>query len=237
MTNNSTKGLLISFDGIDSSGKETQARLFAEKIEKQGYLVKCFATPDYTTKTGQRLKALFQGTDRSWDDLSWREQMALLAANRAEHKQEVITTLNQKGIVIYDRYVPSSLAHMAVSALTPSEIASKRAQVIEEVSEYEYIKNGMPRENLSIFLDIPPKLAFRLLENRKNILSEKDEATDHIDLQERIYNEYQGMTSTQPDHFTRVECVRDGQLLSIDLINELVWEKATARLPQLAKTP
>jgi thymidylate kinase len=126
---------------------------------------------------------------------------------------------------------------MAVDALSPEEIDQQREQIIATVSQLEYVTNDMPREDLSIFLDINPRLAYKLLEKRKSTPSEKDEATDHIDLQERIYNEYQWMTTNQPDHYIKVECTKDNNLLPIETISQLVWEKVTTQLPQLSKTP
>lgn len=226
-------GLLISFDGIDSSGKATQAKDLSSRLASRGFTVKQLATPDYTTATGKKLKAYFQGTAGTWDDLSWQEQMTLLAANRAEHRQEVIETLSKGGIIVYDRYVPSSLAHMAVDALSADDIASQREVIMEKVKQHEYKTNRMPKEDASIFLDVPPAVAARLLTSRQSTLEEKAEATDCLDLQQRIYQEYQYLISTDPNHYIKIDCVHKDQLLPIQTISDKVWQEVTSRFPQL----
>lgn len=234
LENNNKKGLLISFDGTDSSGKETQAKNIEQKLISLGYKVGRFQTPDYTIPSGKKLKALFQGVDGSWNDLSWQEKMELLAVNRMAHKEEVLDILKQGGIVIYDRYVPSSIAHMTADALKESE-GSNRDQVSKITREHEYITNGMPKENLSIFLDVPPSIAHYLLEDRKAKQEEPDEATDQLELQERIYKEYQKLTSSDAEHFITIDCCDKEQLLPIEEIAQLVWDNVIAKLPQLGQ--
>jgi len=230
-------GLLISFDGIDSSGKETQAKTLAQKLSSLGHQVGCFATPDYTTPTGQKLKTLFQGINGSWDDLSWQEQMELIATNRAEHKKEVIDILTNKGIVIYDRYVPSSMAHITVDALKDNEMESKREEIMLQVQQHEYEHNQMPKEGLSLFLDMPPQVASNLLNSRKEELAEEDETTDEVVLQKRIYQQYQWLTTTYPDHYQTIPCLHQNQLKKPDEIAEQIWQTVTAKFPQLKQQP
>ena len=231
--NKNTKGLLISFDGTDSSGKETQAKRITQKLQSLGYNTGRFATPDYTTPSGRKLKALFQGVNGSWDDLIWQEKMKLLASNRMEHKEEVLDILKHGGIVIYDRYVPSSIAHMTADALEENNQSNMRDKVNQITYQHEYQTNGMPKENLSIFLDVPPNIACRLLEDRKAKQDEPDEATDKLELQERIYNEYQTLTASNSKHFIKIDCCVDGKLLPIETIALAVWDSVITKLPKL----
>lgn len=226
-----SKGTLISFDGIDSSGKETQAKKLENRFLSLGYRVGRFETPDYTTDSGRRLKELFQGVRGSWDDLSWHDKMKLIASNRMEHREEAIDILKNEGVVIYDRYVPSSIAHMVVDARVERGGEVSRETAAEEVRRLEYVYNGMPREDLSIFLDVPPVDACQLLEVRKKQYQDPDEATDELDLQEQIYKEYKLMTQEEPAHFARVGCCEEGSLSGPDEIGEKVWKAVADRFP------
>ena len=229
-----SQGSLISFDGTDSSGKATQASALTERLRALGHQAGKFMTPDYETDIGKRLKQLFQGTAGSWDDLTWQEQMKLLADNRAQHRQEVLDILEAGGIVVYDRYVPSSIAHMAVDALSPEEIDEGREEIARRVEEYEYKNNGMPHGSLSVFLDVPPHVSNKLLETRKREQNESAEATDDVALQTRIYNEYLWLTSRDPAHYVRIKCLENGRLFKPEVISGLVWEAVTARIPRLS---
>ena len=228
-------GTLISFDGIDSSGKETQAKLLLNKIKAAGHLVGFFQTPDYQTASGMKLKRLFQGVDGSWDNLAWPKKMRLIAANRAEHKNEVVQLLQQNGVVIYDRYVPSSITHMTADALPNEATHSDRQTIRTLVEEHEYKEQQMPREDLSIFLDLSPAQAAALLHVRKQQLGEPDEATDQIELQSRIYQEYQIFVKENPDRCIKINCVSRGQLLAISTIADRVWQTVSQRFPHLLR--
>ena len=229
-------GTLISFDGVDSSGKETQAKLLAQRLRYQGYQVHEFTTPDYTKPSGQELKARLQGKLGIWDKTPWQQKMKLFSDNRAEHKTEVIEALARGDIVIYDRYVVSSLTFITVEALKPQEGGAKRQAIQSAVAQQEYEIMQMPHEDISIFLDVPPKVTTSLLEKRKEKLADQDEYTDHVSVQQRLYNEYDLLIKQQPERFIRVGCVLGNTLLSIEAISELVWEQLKLELPQLTRS-
>jgi dTMP kinase len=218
------RGLLISFDGIDSSGKETQTRLLVERLRFQGRVVRELATPDYDTASGQEIKLRLQNKLGQWSDLAWEEKMKLFATNRAEHRQEVLDAIQRGEIVIYDRYVPSSLAFIAIEALIPQNIELKREEIHGAVAQQEYEENKMPHEDVSIFLDVPPVVSASLLHGRKSKRGEEDEYTDHADIQQRLYNEYDWMCNNDPKRFLRIKCTEGNQLYEVTYISELVWE-------------
>lgn len=236
-------GILISFDGLDSSGKATQAGVLFSHVEHRGALVKRFESPDYTTPSGKELKLRLQGKLGNWAHTPWQEKMGFFAQNRTEHKQEVIDILNQNGIVIYDRYVPSSVAFMIEESKV---MGDDRAVVRRAVHELEYDINGMPRENMSLFFDIPPRLAIELLEGRKARVGDEDEFTDHISVQEALYTEYLNMIKEYPETMMRVICTDPayakgpayrqagsaGKLRSIDDISREVRSRLAQTFPE-----
>lgn len=228
-----TRGLLISFDGLDSSGKATQVARFIQRLEEQGVTVSQFETPDYTTPSGQELRARLQNKLGVWAETPWQDKMSYFAANRAEHKTEVLKALERGEVVVYDRYVPSSLTFITIEALSPHDIGRRRDDIYKVVREEEYTKHGMPPEDISIFLDVPPNVALDLLESRRWQLPEDDEYTDHLQVQERLYAEYVYLTQRDPKRYVRIECVRDGRLLSIDEVANLVWQAILQRFPTL----
>jgi len=226
-------GLLIAFDGVDSSGKETQTKLLVDGLKSQGHTVLQFTTPDYSTPSGQRLKALLQATDGAWEKLSNDEKIAAFTTNRAEHRDEVHAALAAGHIVIYDRYVASSLTHRVVDFLASHEATARRQEVIDYVSKKEYDDNNMPRENLSIFLDVPPAVAARLLVQRKQLNADADEITDSLELQQRLYDEYIWLTARNPNRYLRVACVQAGQLLPKETIAKSIWSAILKRFPEI----
>lgn len=233
----STRGLLIGFDGVDCSGKQTQAKHLAQRLRYMGYVVKEFQTPDYSTPSGQQLKLRLQGKLGDWANTSWTEKMRYFAENRAEHREEVLHALKHGEMVIYDRYVPSSLAFIAIEALGAQADELFRQDVYRAVKREEYEKNNMPEEDVSIFLDVPPRISAALLEKRKQLRQDADEYTDHLGVQERLYNEYDLMMNDAPGRFLRIKCVEGTQLLPIDAVSELIWDGLVEKFPFLLTKP
>lgn len=226
-------GLLISFDGLDSSGKATQTARLVTRLKHLGHIVHQFQTPDYSTPSGQELKRRLQGKLGDWQNTPWEKKMKYFAQNRAEHRAEVLSALRQGDIVIYDRYIPSSLAFIAVEALEPQATGAFREKIYDAVRREEYTRRGMPKEHVSIFLDIPPRQAAALLAKRKVVLQDEDEYTDRLEVQERLYNEYQ-IINEQNQQMIRIACVQGMELLAPDAIAELVWEALIVKIPALS---
>lgn len=228
-----SRGLLISFDGIDSSGKATQARRLAERLRYIGHTVHEFTTPDYATPSGQELKAWLQGKKGDWNALPWQEKNKLFTTNRAENRDRVIQALESGEIVIYDRYVPSSLAFMTIEATTPQDVDVHRSEIHQIVEREEYTMNRMPHEDISIFLDVPVAISAALLEKRKQARADADEYTDHVHIMERLYNEYDILCRQQPDRFLRLKVTEGPELLPIEAVAELIWESLISRFQHL----
>lgn len=229
------RGLLITFDGLDSSGKATQTKKLAQRLAYVGWSVKRFESPDYFTPSGQELKQRLQNRLGNWHKTPWDEKMRLFARNRAEHREEAEGALQAGEIVVYDRYVPSSLAFMTVEALLPQEVELRRQEVQQKVAQYEYGHHGMPKEDVSIFLDVPAVTAVTLLEGRKVEQGHEGEYTDHWHVQERLYNEYDVLCASDPKHYLRVRCLEGDELLGVEDTAELVWEGLIAKFPQLTR--
>lgn len=228
-------GILIAFDGIDSSGKYTQVKQLLERLRYIGHTVHHFETPDYTTPSGQELKKRLQNKDGSWHQAPWEEKMRLFAGNRAEHKAEVLNALAHGDIVIYDRYVASSLAFITIEALQASETDLFRDKTQAVIARQEYEKNGMPYESASVFLDVPPQVSAALLEHRKQTRQDHDEYTDHLEVQQRLYNEYDLLCAKNPERYIRIKCVVGNELLPAEDVGELVWETLRLKFPSLEK--
>ncbi len=226
--------MLISFDGLDSSGKATQARLLTEHLTSFGFQAVKFQSPDYETQSGRELKLRFQNKLGNWQETPWQEKMGYFAANRMEHRDEVVRSIDRGDIVIYDRYVPSSIAFITVEAGMGNMHDALRRDVRRAVEALEYEKNTMPKEDVSIFFDIPPTVAIDLLKKRKGDTGDDDEYTDYLSVQEALHQEYVRMVEEQPEHMLRIACMDGDRLRSIDEVSALVRETLRKKFPQTA---
>jgi dTMP kinase len=134
-------GILIAFEGLDQSGKETQARLLRQWFESRGRQVESLAFPDYATPIGAEIwKGLHGERDFGPDTIQ-----LLLIANRHEWKPRILEWLAAGRVVICDRYLASSVAYGDAQGLDPHWLMSVQAY--------------LPQPSLTILLDIGPEVA------------------------------------------------------------------------------
>src|SRR5215207_1380805 len=99
--------MLIAFEGLDQSGKETQSRHLRARLEQDGHKVRVLSFPDYATPLGHELQKALAG-ERDYGP----EVMQLLyVANRFEYKQRLDLWLAGGDVIICDRYRASSLVY------------------------------------------------------------------------------------------------------------------------------
>lgn len=133
--------MLIAFEGLDQSGKETQARHLRARLEQDGYRVHPLSFPDYDTPIGQEIAKALAG-EREFGP----EVMQLLyVANRGEFRQKLERWLASGEIVMCDRYRASSIAYGEAHGLDPAWL--------------DGIQRYLPAADLTVLLDIAPETA------------------------------------------------------------------------------
>ena len=133
--------MLIAFEGLDQSGKETQARRLADTLRTNGRRVETLSFPDYTTPIGKEIGAALRGERDFGPDV----MQLLYIANRYEKKPQMLEWLSGGADVVCDRYVASSVAY--------GESQGLDAAWLVETQEH------LPQPDLTIVLDIAPETA------------------------------------------------------------------------------
>jgi dTMP kinase len=134
-------GFLIAFEGLDQSGKQTQAQLLCERLEVAGRRVRVVSFPDYRTAIGAELGRALRGERDYGPDV----MQLLYVTNRYEWKPEIVRALACGDVVVCDRYVASSIAYGEAQGLDPTWLTE--------------IQKFLPPADLTIFLDIAPETA------------------------------------------------------------------------------
>jgi dTMP kinase len=134
-------GFLIAFEGLDQSGKETQARMLAVRLAEAGRRVTTASFPDYTTPIGTELYRALHGEREYGPDVI---QM-LMMANRYEWKPAILRAQDAGEIVVADRYLASSVAYGEAQGLDP--------EWLFDTQRY------LPPPTLTVMIDIAPATA------------------------------------------------------------------------------
>lgn len=153
-----TRGLLIAIEGIDGSGKNTQSKLLEHSLLSAGYSVHATGFPQYDSWFGHMVGKFLNGDFGSLEDVDPHFSALLYAGDRFEAKPRIESALNEGNIVLVDRYVASNLAHQ-VARIVPE----KRSEFLRWIEHLEYSIYGLPRENLILYLRVPPSQAQKLV--------------------------------------------------------------------------
>lgn len=135
------RGLLIAFEGLDQSGKQTQAESLRDYFSARGRDCRLLSFPDYTTAIGSEISRALHG-ERDYPP----DTMQLLyVANRYEHRGAIESLLAQGAVIVCDRYMASSIAYGEAQGLDAAWLTD--------------IQRFLPRPDLTIVLDIAPETA------------------------------------------------------------------------------
>jgi dTMP kinase len=135
--------MLIAFEGLDQSGKETQSRTLRARLEAEGHRVRTLSFPEYETPIGRELRQALDGAREFAPDV----MQLLYVANRLEFRTRLESWLDAGDVVICDRYSASSVAYGEAQGLDP-------AWLVE-------IQRPLPAAGVTVLLDIAPDTAVR----------------------------------------------------------------------------
>ena len=184
------RGLLLAFEGLDQSGKQTQAELLRDRLVEHGRLVRLLSFPAYDTPIGEEIGRGLRGQHEYGADV----MQLLYIANRYEWKPEIERDLQRGTILICDRYLASSIAYGESFGLDPVWL--------RDAQKY------LPQPDLTFLLDIAPDVSAR----RKT--ADRDKYERDLALLGRVRNSY--LRQVAPG-WKRLEADRDRNELAYDI--------------------
>lgn len=214
-------GQLIAIEGIDGSGKGTQAKLLHERFLASGVSAALLSFPRYTgTRFGGFVGEYLNGRYGSLDAVHPFLASLLFAGDRFESKQTLLDALARHAVVICDRYVASNIAHQAAKRLGP-----ERDGLIRRIEAVEYDVFGMPRPDRTILLDLSVANARRLI--AKKAKRSYTDQTEDLHESDGAYlgsvgDVYRSRCDADPT-WTRIPCEHAGAVRPIGDIQADLW--------------
>lgn len=198
------KGLFITVEGTDGSGKTTQIRLIEDYFIRKGYEVVLSREPG-GTRISERIRDMI--LDPVNTDIFPLTEMILYAASRAQHVAEVIKPAVEAGkVVICDRFVDSSYAYQG----------SGRGVDLKVVADVNRAAIDGMVPDITFFLDLDPKIS---LQRRLASTGADRIEQEKIDFHIRVYDGYKNMALLYP---SRIKTIDASQ--SIDAISSEIRE-------------
>lgn len=218
------KGRLIVLEGTDGSGKGTQLKLLAARLEKVKKPVATLAFPQYGQKSAGPIEEYLNGKYGTRpEDVGPYAASLLYAIDRFDAATKIRTWLAQGKTVVLDRYVDSNAGHQGGKIKKPAE----RKKFLQWLYDIEYRILRIPKPDLVIILHIPAAVSQKLVGHKAKRTYLKKGTHDlheaNLSYLKDAEQSYLWLAKTHPKEHRMIECLESGELLSPEVIHEKVW--------------
>ena len=185
------KGIFITFEGGEGSGKTTIIKRLTEELTQKGYSVVCTREPG-GSKIAEGIRNII--LDKENTEMDYMTEALLYAASRAQHLSEKVKPALKEGkVVLCDRYLDSSLAYQGYA----------RGLGIDRVYDINlYATEGL-LPNLTLFVDIAPSVGLARI--KQNHREEDRLDKEKIDFHERVHSGYLEVARRFPERIKVVD--------------------------------
>lgn len=156
MTNRTSRGAFICIEGLDGSGKTTQAKILVKNLRRKGFDA-VYTTEPSVGKVGKLIRSFV--LDRK-ERVPAALEALLFAADRVDHMENVIKPLLKQGrVVVCDRYVYSTLAYQGAAGL--------------DLNWIELVNRFALKPDLALLVDVPSDVVVQRLKRKKTVMETK----------------------------------------------------------------
>lgn len=215
-------GILIAIDGVDASGKQTQTELLKKRLIEDGKNIKAVSFPAYDNPSSTLVKMYLNGDfGEKPSDVNAYATSTFFAADRfATYRTDWGKDYNSGTIILADRYVSSNLIHQA----SKIDNSAEKDKFLTWLDDLEHNIYGLPRPDVTIFLDMPPEYGVMLMKDRAN----KSNGTDKKDIHESDFSYLEtsynnAVYVAERFSWKRVSCVKDGEIRSVEDIHNDIY--------------
>ena len=210
-------GKFIVIDGLDGSGKETQANLLSKHLRERGIKTRVISFPMYESEGAHLVKLYLGGALGSKpEDTNAYAASSFYAADRyISYRTDWKKDLDDpETVVIANRFTTANAVHQ-LSKMPRADWD----KFLDWLWDYEYEKLGIPSPDLVLYLEMTPEISMKLVNSRSQETGRKKDihelAPDHL------RNSYDAaMYSSDKLGWTRIRCYRDGEPRQIEEIGE-----------------
>lgn len=219
------RGAFIVIDGTDGSGKATQAKKLIERIQQSGKTVELMDFPRYGNPSAFFVEKYLRGEYGSLAEIDAYRASLFFALDRYDASHHIRKQMEDGAIIVSNRYVSANKGHQMAKIQDPVQ----RQAFLDWLNHLEYDQLGIPKPDHTIFLHVPSEIGYELvakkdargyLDGKVRDIHESDK--EHLRAAEMAYLALPELD--KEEHWSVIECVQEGQLLSIEAIHERLWQ-------------
>ena len=209
------RGLFISFEGLDGSGKTTQMRRLAKRLRARGHVVLETVEPGGTEIGGKIRQVLLDAANQ---ELSPTAELLLYFASRAQNVDERIGPALRRGeIVLADRFTDSTLVYQGCGR----GLGAETVLALDRVA----CRGLKPDLTLLVDIDVETSLARARARNAAQPAGETRMDEQSLEFHRKVYEAYQALAAGEPERIRRI----DGRA-AIEEIEVAIWDMVSAHV-------
>lgn len=224
-----SKGKIVVIEGTDFSGKTTQYEKMIQRLTQEHFLFETDSFPNYESQSSYFVKAYLRGEfGNNAMDIDPKIASTFYTLDRyASYKTKKWGKIyNEGGNILFARYTSSNILHQA----SKLEAWEEQKEFIDWLHSYEFEMFGLPKDNCTILLEMPPDIAQELKKKRLNeqhgLTSNGSEKDIHEENKEYLARSYR--TALKVANYLNweiISCVdKKGNLKSIEEIHEEIYK-------------
>ena len=212
-------GKLIVLEGTDGSGKSTQFRLLTEHLQQDDKVFQKLVFPQYSEPSSALIRMYLGGEFGSNpSDVNAYAASAFYAVDRyASYKKGWGQWYEDGGLILSDRYTTSNAVHQA-----SKEPRENRQEFLKWLYEFEYDRLGLPRPDLTIYLDVPTAFTEQMMRTREQATNTQADIHEK-DMEYLATCRETGKAAAAYYGWNVIQCVRDGVMRSREDIHEEIY--------------
>lgn len=218
------KGIIISIEGTDGSGKHTQQQLLKDELKNLGYKTFEQSFPNYESGSSMPVRMYLNGDfGNTTNSMNAYEASTLFACDRlCTYKKDLKSHYENGEILLFDRYVQSNFIHQC--SKIDDEQEQEKFLNWDENLEFETLK--LPRPDLVFFIEMPTEKSIELAHARGELKAhtQKDIHEQDTNYLKKSYNT--GIKLAKKYNWKIVHCLDDsGNLKTIDEIHKEIMKE------------
>lgn len=229
----SLKGKIIVIEGTDGTGKATQTQALKERLTKDGEDIYSISFPNYDSASSAAVKMYLNGEiASSSDEISSKPASVFYAIDRyISYKKYIEQVYVEKNkVLIFDRYTSSNIIHQGGQEIKKYKDGSKEQEealenIIKWIENFEYEDMGIPRADITIYLNVPIEYTIELRKKRLNKITGEAKQdlleSDNIHL---INASKSGLMAAKLLGWHVIECIKDNKMRTIEDIHDEIYE-------------
>lgn len=215
-----SKGKLIVIEGIDGSGKSAQYRRLCQRMEKRDIGYHHIVFPRYDKESSALIRMYLAGKFGSKpEDVGPYAASTFYAVDRfASYREDWGKIYEQGGIILSDRYTTSNAVHQGCKL--PED---EQAEYFQWLYDLEYVKMGLPKPDLVIYLDVDLETSLRRMARRQKNTNTKAD----IHEKDKAYLQRCLSTARKAADFygwVKIDFMKDGKERELDEKNQEIFQ-------------